>query len=105
VSETPVMSQAPVVSKTPVAPAAAPETMPVSPPSAPTLVRPDAAHADGATPRRGPRDAAPAQAVTPPPNRTNASSVPARGDQRSSEIGDPTAAIDWLLKSSRAKGQ
>jgi hypothetical protein len=32
-------------------------------------------------------------------------SAPARGDQQSSEIADPTAAIDWLLKSSRAKGQ
>jgi ABC-type branched-subunit amino acid transport system permease subunit len=25
-------------------------------------------------------------------------SAPARGDQQSSEIADPTAAIDWLLK-------
>jgi hypothetical protein len=49
-------------------------------------------------------DAAPAQDVTPPTNRTNGLSAPARGDQQSSEIADPTAAIDWLLKSSRAKG-
>ena len=99
----------PVMSVTPVAPAPAPEKTSAPPTSAPMPARSEGASADVAAPRRGQLDVL--TPVAPPPtNRATGSSAPARGDQRSgdqrsSEVGDPTAVIDWLLKTSRAKGQ
>jgi len=77
--------------------------------AAPPLRLPDAA----APPPRLPDVAAPPPrlpAVAPPPaphspaspaGRSDGATVPSRAEPRDAEAGDSTAAIDWLLKTSR----
>jgi hypothetical protein len=43
--------------------------------------------------------------VTPSTNRRPAPRAAVRSEPSSAEAGDPTAAIDWLLGTSRSKGQ
>jgi hypothetical protein len=98
-------SQAPI-SMPVVLPAPAPEKVLDPPtPSTPAPARTDGAKADVTMPRRVQSDAVPTSRATPPANRPTGSPTATRGEQPSLDAADGTAAIDWLLKTSRAKGQ
>jgi hypothetical protein len=74
-----------------------------APTSAPSPTPTEGAKADAAVPRRAHPEPPPARDVTPPTNRVIGAPAPPRGEPTSSEPGDGTAAIDWLLKTSRTK--
>jgi len=67
--------------------------------AAPPLRLPDAA----APPPRLPAVAPPPapHSPAPPAGRSDGATVPSRAEPRDAEAGDSTAAIDWLLKTSR----
>jgi hypothetical protein len=83
------------------APPRLPDAAPPSrlPDSAPPLRLPDAA----ALPPRLPAVAPPPapHSPAPPAGRSGGATVPSRAEPRDAEAGDSTAAIDWLLKTSR----
>jgi hypothetical protein len=66
---------------------------------------PDRPKAEVALPRRAPPEAPPAARVAPSISRETAPRASAGSEPSSPEAGDHTAAIDWLLGGSRAKGQ
>ena len=58
--------------------------------------------AEVVTPRQGQPETPPAAGVTPSTNRAGTPRATVRSEPASTEAGDPTAVIDWLLKT---KGQ
>jgi hypothetical protein len=100
-------AQAPVGTSTP---PAAPTLEPGSalgPPStiAPRPVRTQGPKPDAAPRRRVQPDAPLAHGVAAPTNRVTGAPGHRRGDQGDAEVDDPTTAIDWLVKTSRARDQ
>ena len=84
----------------------APTSTPTSAPtSAPSPTPTEGAKLDAVVPRRAQPEAPPARDVTPPTNRLTGAPAPERGATTGSEPADGTAAIDWLLKTSRTKDQ
>jgi hypothetical protein len=72
------------------------------PPRLPAVALPPRPPADAAPPPRLPAVAPPApHSPAPPAGRSDGATVPSRAEPRDAEAGDSTAAIDWLLKTSR----
>jgi hypothetical protein len=132
-SAPPAASPAPAVSPPPAAapaPSTSPSTSPmpaastpaVDTPSAPATPSAPVARTEGTnvsevattaerakvevvSPRRAQPEAPPAAGVAPSAGRGAAPRASVRSEPSSPEGGDPTAAIDWLLGTSRAKGE
>ena len=104
---TPPAVQAPtppaVQAPTPPAVLAPPITSAPTRASSPTPA--EGAKPDAVVPRRTQPEAPPARDVTPPTNRLMGAPALQGDATTSSEPGDGTAAIDWLLKTSRTKDQ
>jgi hypothetical protein len=72
------------------------------PPRLPDAAPPLRPPADATPPPRLPAVAPPApHSPAPPAGRSGGATVPSRAEPRDAEAGDSTAAIDWLLKTSR----
>ena len=91
-----------VLAPTPPAMLAPPITSAPTRASSPTPA--EGAKPDAVVPRRAQPEVAPARDVTSPTNRPGAPALQG-GATTGSEPGDGTAAIDWLLKTSRTKDQ
>jgi len=105
----------------PPAPAMQPPTPPaMQPPTPPAVLAPpitsaptrassptpaEGAKPDAVVPRRTQPEAPPARDVTPPTNRLMGAPALQGDATTGSEPGDGTAAIDWLLNTSRTKDQ
>jgi hypothetical protein len=101
--EVPVPPPPTVLAPTPPAVAAPPSTSAPTRALSPTPI--EGAKPDAVVPRRTQPQAPPARDVTPPTNRLTGAPALQHGEATGSEPEDGTAAIDWLLKTSRTKDQ